>query len=157
MTLPVRRSREMSRWDPPRWDPRSELEQLTGQMNQLFQTTFGLPTGDGDGAVWAPPLDIEETDDAYVIDADLPGVKRDDVNVEIRDNELIVTGEIKEKEREGLLRRRTRRVGRFEYRVILPEDIDRDNIEADLHEGVLTIRAPKMATEHPRRIQVKSD
>jgi HSP20 family protein len=151
MTLPMRRTRELSRWDPLH-----ELEQLTGQMNDLFESAFAPGTG-GDGlAAWSPPVDIEETDDAYVVDADLPGVDRDDVNVEIRDNELIVTGEIKEKERKGLLRRQTRRIGRFEYRVILPSDIDRENVDATLHGGVLSIRVPKIANEQPRRIEVSS-
>jgi HSP20 family protein len=151
MTLPMRRTREMSRWDPLH-----ELEQLTGQMNDLFESTFAPGTGGDGAAAWSPPVDIEETDDAYVVDADLPGVDRDDVNVEMRDNELIVTGEIKEKERKGLLRRQTRRIGRFEYRVILPSDIDRENVDATLHGGVLSIRVPKISNEHPRRIEVSS-
>jgi len=71
-------------------------------------------------------------------------------------NELMITGEIKEREREGILRKRTRRIGRFEYRVRLPEQVDGENVEANLKNGVLTVRVPKREQAERRRIQVKS-
>jgi HSP20 family protein len=154
MALPVRRRQASPRAQTP-WEPFRELEQLQEDTARLLESVWaGEPKGGG--ALWAPLVDIEETDDAWVLEAELPGVKSDDVNVEIRDNELIVTGEIKEKERKGLLRRQTRRIGRFEYRVILPSDIDRENVDATLHGGVLSIRVPKIANEQPRRIEVSS-
>ena len=103
-----------------------------------------------------PLADIEETDDAWIIEAELPGVDRDDVNVEMRDSELIISGDIKEKERKGILRRRTRRTGRFEYRVSLPGLSDQEHIEANLHDGVLTVRVPKSEQAKPRRIEVRT-
>jgi HSP20 family protein len=78
------------------------------------------------------------------------------VNIELVANELMITGEIKEREREGILRRRTRRIGRFEYRVRLPEQVDADNIDAKLKDGVLTVRVPKLERAERRQIQVKS-
>ena len=149
MTMAVRRPRDVTRWDPMR-----EFEQLAGQMNELMESTFGRGAAMTDGMIWAPPVDVEETEDAYVIDADVPGVKRDDVNVEVRDNELVISGEIKEQDRKGLLRRETRRKGRFEYRLILPSDVDADSVEARLDDGVLNIRVPKAAKAKPRRIEV---
>src|SRR3981189_3336490 len=68
----------------------------------------------------APRVDIEETDNACIVGAELPGVRRKDVNVEARDSEVVITGEIKEREPKGIIRRRTRRTGRFEYRVTPP-------------------------------------
>jgi len=137
-TLPERRSTT----EPQRWEPLSELEQMTQRMRRMLDQTFG---GFGlqsplitEGAGWAPLVDIEEQDDAYVLEAELPGVKREDVSIEVAGNELSVTGEIKEKERKGALRRRTRRTGRFEYRVRLPEQVDASKIEASLDQGVLT-------------------
>jgi HSP20 family protein len=103
-----------------------------------------------------PITDIEETDDAWVIEAELPGVNRKDVNVEMRDSEVIISGEIKEKERKGVLRRQTRKTGEFEYRVTLPGDSDAEHIEANLHDGVLTVRVPKTEQAKPRRIEVKA-
>jgi HSP20 family protein len=101
-------------------------------------------------------VDIEEADDAYVVEADLPGVKRQDVNIELVGNELMVTGEIKERERKGALRRQTRRVGRFDYRVVLPDHVDDDKVEANLTDGVLTVRVPKAERAQRRKIEVKS-
>ena len=106
------------------------------------------PIGEGNGGTWIPLADIEETDDAWIIEAELPSVDRKDINVELRDNELVITGEIKEKERKGVLRRRTRRKGQFEYRVTLPGHPREEGIEANLHEGVLTVRCESSVWAH---------
>src|SRR3981081_3387476 len=111
-------------------------------MGRLMESALS-PVAGGNGGTWIPLADIEETDDAWIIEAELPSVDRDDINVELRDNELVITGEIKEKERKGVLRRRTRRTGQFEYRVMLPGHPQEQGIEADLREGVLTVRVPK--------------
>jgi HSP20 family protein len=134
-----------------------ELDQLSERMRRFLDQTFGAGWAPlvVDPIGWSPPVDIEEQDDAYVIEAELPGVKREDVNIEVLGNELSITGEIKERERQGVLRRRTRRVGRFEYRVRLPEQVDSENVEANLAEGVLTVRIPKAERAQRRRIEVK--
>ena len=127
-------------------------------MGQIISNFFRDPAGvlaSQQPPVWLPPADIEETDDSYVLDVDLPGVNRDDVNIELRDNEVRITGELKEKERTGVLRRQTRRVGQFEFTVTLPGDIDPDKVEASLHDGVLTVRLGKAAASQPRQIDVK--
>ena len=112
--------------------------------------------GLGDGDIWVPLVDIEETDDAWVVEAELPGVKRNDVNVEARDSEVVISGEIKERERKGIIRRRTRRTGQFEFRVTLPGQADAENIDASLDDGVLALRIPKPEQARPRRVDVKS-
>jgi HSP20 family protein len=137
-----------------RWDPFREFEALQDEMGRLMQTV--VSPGQGNGGAWLPQADIEETDDAWVIEADVPGVNRKDINVELREGELVITGEIKEKERRGVVRRRTRRTGQFEYRVTLPGQTDPEQIEANLHEGVLTVRVPKAEQAKPRRIEVKA-
>ena len=127
-------------------------------MGQIISTFFRDPVGvlaAQQPPVWVPPADIEETDDSYVLELDLPGVNRDDVNIELRDNEVRITGELKEKDRTGVLRRQTRRVGQFEFTVTLPGDIDPDKVEASLHDGVLTVRLGKAAASRPRQIEVK--
>ncbi len=152
MTLPVRRRDGGSapeRWTP--WEPLAGLEDLYRRMGQLMERTFGEGIGSG---LWQMPVDIEETDDAYVIEADLPGVNRDDLSLEWNDRQLTIRGEIKERERKGFLRQQTRRTGQFHYTVTLPGDVDGDKIEASLAEGVLTVRAPKAATSKARRIEV---
>ena len=149
--LQERRTRDTSE----RAQPVSELERLRRLLDQTFGG-FGLPALATESVGWAPPVDIEEQDDAYVIEAEVPGVTKDDVNIELVSNELTITGEIKEREREGILRKRTRRVGRFEYRVRLPEQVDPNNVEAKLTDGVLSVRVPKQEQAERRRIQVQS-
>ena len=154
MALPARRPSQSAAL-ADRWDPARELGDLHQQMERIMGEilTGAVP---GDGAIWAPPVDIEETDDAWVVEAELPGAKQEDVNVEVRENELVVTGEIKEKERKGALRRRTRRTGRFEYRVRLPEQVDASKIEASLDQGVLTVHVPKSERAQRQKIEIKS-
>jgi HSP20 family protein len=150
MALPVRR-RDGSPQPAQRWDPVRELEQLHEQMGRLI----GLP---GNGAsAWTPPVDIIETDDAWVLEAELPGVDPDDIDVEVRDSEVSISGEIKERERQGVLRRRTRRVGAFDFHVTLPGQVDPDAIEANADNGVLTVRVPKPEQARARRVEVHSE
>ncbi len=135
--------------------PLTEVERLRRMLDQTLGS-FGLSSLVTESVGWSPPVDIEEQDNAYVIEAELPGVKKDDVNIELVSNELMITGDIKEREREGILRKRTRRIGRFEYRVRLPEQVDADNVEASLKDGVLSVRVPKREQAERRTIQVKS-
>jgi HSP20 family protein len=143
-----------------RWQPFQELEQVTERMRRLLEETFGgfgaWPAAMPQPAAWSPLVDIEERDDAYVLEAELPGVKREDVDIELVGNELVISGELKERERTGIIRRRTRRTGRFDYRVTLPEQVAADAIEATLADGVLTVRVPKSERAQRRRIEIKS-
>jgi HSP20 family protein len=155
MALPVRRGNGSARpRSVQRWEPFRELEELQEQTAQLLQNVWS-GAGPVEAAIWSPPVDIEETDDAWIIEAELPGADSKDMNVEVRDNELSISGEIKERERKGILRRRTRRVGQFEFRATLPGPIDSEQMDARLEDGVLTIRIPKPEQARPRRIEVK--
>ena len=155
MALPARRSESESSAPVQRWEPFRELEQIQEQMQRLMQNVWS-PGGSGNGGLWMPVADIEETDDAWIVEAEVPGVGRADINVELRDSELVITGEVKQKERKGVLRRQTRRTGQFEYRVTLPGQADEEHIEAKLHDGVLTVRVPKAQSAQARRIEVKA-
>jgi HSP20 family protein len=153
MTLPDRRSTLA----PQPWGELREIEQVANRMRHMLEETFGgLPAPVADVATWSPPVDIEETDDAYIIEAEVPGVKKKDLNIEIMGNELTISGEVKEREREGVLRRRTRKVGNFFYRVVLPESVDADKLDADLDDGVVTVRLPKAQRGRRRRIEARS-
>ena len=136
-----------------RWEPFRQLEQLQDATAQLLENVWS-GTGPTDRA-WSPLVDIEEADDAWIVEAELPGVDRKDVSVELRDAELSIAGEAKERERKGILRRRTRPVGRFEYRVSLPGAPDPQGVDATLADGVLTVRVPKAEQARPRRIAVR--
>lgn len=143
ITLPVLRSSTvLGQMDPLR------------EFDQLVNSVFG-PTNGTAQVSWTPLADVTETDDAWLFEVEVPGLKRDDITVEATGNELVITGEYKEKERVGLLRRRTRRVGRFEFRTTLPAEVDVEQISADLADGVLTVRVPKREAAKPRRIAIE--
>jgi HSP20 family protein len=151
MTLPVRR-RDAAPQPVSRWDPLRELEGLQDQLTQLLRRD----AADGNGGMpFVPLVDIEETEDAWIVEAEVPGVKPEDVTVEVRGSELAISGEIKERQREGILRRRTRKTGEFDYHITLPGDADAERIEATLQDGILTVRILKPEQERPRRIDVK--
>jgi HSP20 family protein len=150
--LPERRSTATERWEPLR-----ELEQMSERMRRMLEQTFGgldWPSL-GDAVGWSPLVDIDEEDDAYVVEAELPGVRREDVNIELVGNELTISGEVKEREHKGVVRRRSRRTGRFDYRVKLPDQIEAEKIDASMTEGVLTIRVAKSERAHHRKIEIK--
>ncbi|MGH3392275.1 MAG: Hsp20/alpha crystallin family protein [Actinomadura sp.] len=137
-----------------------EMQGVYDRMGQLMQGVFGTlaPTSIMSRlpSAWRMPADIEETDDAIIVELELPGVRSEDVDVELRGNHLLVSGEIKERERRGVLRRQTRNLGRFEHVVLLPCDINPDKVEASLADGVMTIRMAKAVTEKGHHIPVKS-
>ncbi|MGW0767084.1 Hsp20/alpha crystallin family protein [Streptomyces sp. NPDC002676] len=156
MTLPVRR-RSGSLLDRPfagfGWgEPiAAEFEDLFERMNRLLQ---GAAVAPGAALAWSPAADMRETDDAYVLEAELPGIRRDDIDIEMSERELHITGEYKEREREGVLRSSTRRTGRFEYQTLLPADVRAEEVSATLHEGVLTVTVPKAKAVKPRHIEI---
>jgi HSP20 family protein len=139
-----------------RWDPFGELDDVRRQMDRIFEEAVSRGPLSARGDAWSPLVDLEETDDAWVIEADVPGARRDDITVELHGDELSIHGEIVERERVGILRRRTRRTGQFVYHVRLPGDVDEEGIEADLDGGVLTVRVPKSERARRRRIEIRS-
>jgi HSP20 family protein len=154
MALPVRR-RDAASQPLQRWDPLRELEGLQQRMGELMAS--GWPSDAQGPQAWIPLVDVEETDDAWIVEAELPGVRPEDVNVELHDNELSITGEIKERERKGILRRRTRRVGEFDFHILLPGAGTPDDVDAKLSDGILTVRVPKPEHARARRIDVRSE
>ena len=149
MSLPIRRSNG-NRSDTGHWGPSGEVAtERVGLLDPWRQ----LPSLLGGGFV--PLADVEETPEAYLVEIELPGVNRDDVDIEIAGQRLSVRGERKEKERVGILRRRERTVGSFAYEVTLPGHVDEDGVEAHLDDGVLLVTIPKPERERPRRIQIR--
>jgi HSP20 family protein len=154
MALPV--LRRSGNQQATRWDPFAEFEELYDRMGWLMDAIWGGFGRPADTAAWSPLADVSETDDAYLVEVDLPGVKKDQVNVEVTGGELVITGEITQRERTGALRRATRRQGKFVYRTTLPGDVDPGKVTASLADGVLTVRVPKAETAKPRRIEITS-
>jgi HSP20 family protein len=127
-------------------------------MNRLFNTFFEPPAG-GNGSVmrrWSPAMDLVETQDQYVLKADLPGVSEGDVKIELDDNVLTVSGERKaahEEAKEGYFRVE-RAYGSFSRSLTLPEGVDADAISASFDRGVLEVRVPKPEQRKPRKVEI---
>lgn len=143
-----------------RWDPARELDTLQSDVNRLFDSFFGrgeaVPSTNGYGRRWIPAMDLVETDDHLVLRADLPGLERDDIEIEVKDNILTVSGERKaehEAKGEGF-HRVERSFGRFARSLGLPQGVAADRVEASFDRGVLEVRIPKPEERRPTRIEI---
>ncbi len=139
-----------------RWEPLRELTSLQSEMNRLFNTAFDAPQGNAPARRWAPPMDLLETDEHFVLRADLPGVSEEDVTIELEDTVLTVSGERKaehEANGEGF-HRVERSFGRFSRSLTLPKGVDAESVSAAFDHGVLEVRIPKPAERKPRRISI---
>lgn len=132
-------------------DPLREFEQATRELTD-WARSWRWPDL---GGAFAALGDLEETDDAFVLEVDLPGVDKRDVDIQLDDRRLTITAERKERERVGILRRRTRRIGTYRHEVVLPSDVDPDGIEAHLADGELVVRLPRSPATRRHRIPVR--
>jgi HSP20 family protein len=140
-----------------RWDPIRELDSLQGDMNRLFDRFFeGRAPNGGGSRRWIPAMDLVETDDALILRGDLPGMSEDDVEIEIKDNVLTVSGErTSEHEQKGEGYHRVERAfGSFSRSLSLPQGVEADKIAANFDNGVLEVRIPKPAEAQPTRVQI---
>jgi HSP20 family protein len=143
-----------------RWEPVRELTSLQNEMNRLFTTFFDTPTGgngESAGRRWIPAMDLVETDDHFVLKADLPGLSEGDVSIELEDNVLTVSGERKaehEDKREGYVRVE-RAYGAFRRSLTLPDGVDPEGVAASFDKGVLEVRIPKPEERKPRRVAIQ--
>jgi HSP20 family protein len=139
-----------------RWDPTREVDSLQSEMNRLFDTFFGGQATNGSVRRWVPPMDLVETDDHLVLKADLPGLDTDDVNIEVKDGVLTVSGErgTEHEERADGFYRVERAFGGFSRSMSLPENVDAERINARFDKGVLEVRIPKPEERKPHRVQI---
>jgi HSP20 family protein len=141
-------------------NPSHEFEDIYERMGQLMNMAFGSL---GPAAIpdlpWAPAADVSENDDAYTVRVELAGVQRDQIDLQLQDRELIISGEIPEPQQDEKERRHrsSRRTGRFEYRTFLPGDVNPDGVRAELHDGVLTVTIPTSEVAKPRKIEITGD
>lgn len=144
-----------------RWEPTRELSSLQGEMNRMFNTFFEAPSQAGNGANgmanrWIPPMDLVEEDEHYVLRADLPGMKEENVNIELENNVLSISGERQHestKEGKGFYRME-RSSGAFSRSLTLPEGVDAEAIAAAFQDGVLELRIPKPEQRKPHRVRI---
>jgi HSP20 family protein len=154
MTLPMRRRR----YPAARWDPFGGLpgfDDLFDQMNRMLTSAFPDVARISVNS-WSPPVDIQETDDGFVVEADLPGVRPDDVTIDLEGKELRIGGEYGAAEQGEGDTQRVRRSGRFDYRLTLPSEVKSEACTANLEHGVLRLQLPKASTGIRQRIPVQA-
>ena len=152
----------LTRWEPLKgqWNPWKELE----EMEKRLATFFARPPMKSDGdkeamtvAEWSPLVDISEDEKEYLVKAELPEVKKEDVKLVVQDNVLSISGERKsEKEEKGKKYHRIERAyGSFMRSFTLPEDAEGTKISAEYKDGVLKVHLPKSEKAKPKSIEVK--
>lgn len=144
-----------------RWDPFRELEDLQSRLSALFGRAPVRKDGDKQEALrvaeWAPLVDITEDDKEYLIKAELPEVKKDEVKVSVQNDVLTISGERKyEKEEKNKKYHRVERAyGSFARSFTIPEDADAEQVSGEFKDGVLKVHLPKSEKAKPKSIEVK--
>ena len=142
-----------------RWNPWRDVATVQNSVNRLFDDSF-FRTFDGEDDVqmrsWHPVVDLFEKDDNYVVKAELPGLNKEDITIDIEDRILTLKGERKyENEvKEDNYYRRERSYGKFQRAFRLPADVDPDNVKAEFKDGVLKIEVPKPEEQKPKQVTI---
>ncbi|MGE4295937.1 MAG: Hsp20/alpha crystallin family protein [Campylobacterales bacterium] len=142
---------------PVRFDPFGEFRQLEERMNRLFGNLPAVDRERGNISAFAPAVNTREEENAYVIEADLPGVDKDAIKIDLHGNTLTLSGERKEEkeeDKEGYHLKESF-FGKFQRSFTLPEDVDADKIDAKNKNGVLTITLPKAPPKDKKQIAIK--
>ncbi len=141
-----------------RWSPLQQLHRLHDQIDRLFEQPFGMWSATP-MAEACPDVDVYETNDRLVIKADLPGMKKEDINLSMSDNVLSISGERKEEteHKEGNSYMSERCFGSFQRSITLPSSVRADKINAEYKDGILTVTCPKGEVSQSKQIDVKFD
>ena len=131
-----------------KWNPWREMPTLPGRFNRLFDDPFfriGRMDDDSAMGMWNPVVDLYEKDDHFMIKAELPGVDKNDIKIDLKDRLLTLSGErtAENEIKEENYYRRERSYGKFQRAFALPADVDSDKIKAEFKDGVLQIEVPK--------------
>jgi HSP20 family protein len=143
------------------WTPMRDVMALQDQMNRLLQHV--MRGGNGEeiswgASTWVPPVDLYETDDAFVFKAELPGLRKDDIHLEVHDRTLTLHGERKHEAdvKDEHYHRRERSHGSFQRVFTLPTPVDAEKVQARFKDGILELRLPKHESAKPKRIAINS-
>jgi HSP20 family protein len=133
------------------------LARVREQLNQMFDPDFALT--DILGGAWMPAVDVLEGKDKLTVKAELPGFRREDLDVSVQDNNLVISGQRKseEEQKDGEFYRSERFYGKFHRSISLPYSVDTTTIEAKYRDGVLTITLPKSEQAKAKQIQVTAE
>ena len=142
-----------------RWNPWRNIDTFSDRFNRIFEGDFfpTLKLNDESGLRdWAPVVDVYEHDEKTIIKADLPGLDKNDIHIDVKDGMLVLKGERNHENevKEENFYRRERAYGKFQRAFTLPEGLDPEKIEADYTDGVLKIEIPKPEEKKPKKIAV---
>jgi HSP20 family protein len=140
-----------------RWSPWRDLVSVQDEMNRLFDGLMRRRDAGAPGE-WMPAVDISETDEEFVVSADTPGMKAEDIKISVANNVLTLRGEKKNvrEDKEENFHRIERAYGSFERTFSLPSGVDSQNIRAKYKDGVLEVRLPKSREAKPQEIKVEA-
>ena len=142
---------------PSVWD---ELSSARREVDRVFDRFFNPSTTQG-LSVWAPAVDVRETNDELHVTAELPGLRSEDVNVTVENGVLTISGEKKQEVQEGKEDGNyylfERRYGRFERSFTLPRTVNADQVKARFENGILTVSLPKAEEAKPRKVQIEAN
>ena len=142
-----------------RWEPAREMMTLREAMDRLFDDAFTRPLSVRDGwSMASPAIDMYQTDNDVVVKASIPGIKAEEVQINIAGDILTLKGEVKQEEdrKERSWHIREQRFGSFERSIVLPTDVKSDQAEAVFENGILTITLPKADEVKPKTINIKA-
>src|SRR4030095_15486135 len=141
-----------------RWDQVEGVNRIQARINELFEDTFGRPRAQQSAAagVWYPAVDILESKDSYLIRAELPGMRKEDLKTEVNEGILTLNGERKfEEPANGVEYHRAERVtGKFSRSFYLPQTVNYDGIKATYRDGILEVQVHKADEAKPRQIAI---
>jgi len=142
-----------------KWNPWREMHTLPVRINRLFDDPFfriGRLDDDSSLGMWNPVVDLYEKDDHYMITAELPGVSKDDIKIDLKDRLLTLSGErsAENEVKEENYYRRERSYGKFQRAFTLPADVDSDKIKAEFKDGVLKVEVPKPEEKKAKQVTV---
>jgi len=142
-----------------KWSPWREMPALYNRFNRLFDDPFfrvGQMDDDAGMGMWNPAVDLYEKDDHFMIKAELPGVNKDDIKIDLQDQLLTLSGErtYDNEIKEENYYRRERSYGKFQRAFTLPADVDSDKIKAEFKDGVLQIEVPKPEGKKAKQVTV---
>jgi HSP20 family protein len=142
-----------------KWDPFKNIVTLQGRINRLFEDAFPRSADDEQVCAWRPLVDIYETDEGVVLQMDLPGVKKEDVSIEIKNNLLTIHGQrpVQNEIRQDFYYQRERICGTFQRSFSLHAATEPDQINASFKNGVLTVRIPYPKEDKPQKVSVSID
>ena len=140
------------------WPPFDRLSTLREEMNRLFDTSFP-GAGSGEATLfsgWSPALDVIQSNDAVTVNVELPGLKKEDIEISLEKGVLSISGERRHEEKleEGENFRSERYFGRFHRSVAIPTEVEADKVKASYTDGVLTVTLPKAEEAKPKQIDV---